>query len=361
MVHTRGRSSASAAANTADLPSPVDAPHQTPRATPAPSPAFLPTPPSTIAPSEASSSTAPPPSTIAPVDSSLADASSSPILSSPPEIVTENATPNILLPTSRPPRPLSSSPIFSKTLPTGFTPISSIPSIFPTPPPVAPTASPSFPPGFGFFDTPRSWKRASTINLAAKNKTPFIEGTLPRPPVNHPYRSAWDQCNRMVMAWILQFVSREIAASIMFKDSILAMWNNLHDRFNQSNGLRIFHLKTSLIRIKQGTNSVTTYFTQLQSLWDGLNEFQPFTPCSCGCTCGVMQQIQDHYSRDQILQFLTGLNDPYAGARDQILMFEPLALLSKVFSMIVKQERQRSLAPPNAMAAAASSSRPPPS
>uniref|UniRef100_A0A803PV46 Retrotransposon gag domain-containing protein n=1 Tax=Cannabis sativa TaxID=3483 RepID=A0A803PV46_CANSA len=196
----------------------------------------------------------------------------------------------------------------------------------------------------------KSWKHAATINLAAKNKTPFIKVSLSRPPINHPYRSAWDQCNCMVMAWILQSISREIAASIMFKDSTLAIWKYLHDRFNQSNGPQIFHLKTSLTRIKQGANSITTYFTQLQSLWDELNEFQPFTPCSYGCTCGAMQQIQDHYARDQILQFLIGLNELYVGTRDQILMFDPLPPLSKVFSMAVQQEHQRSLVLANAMA-----------
>uniref|UniRef100_A0A803NJB0 Uncharacterized protein n=1 Tax=Cannabis sativa TaxID=3483 RepID=A0A803NJB0_CANSA len=271
MLQTRGRSSTLAVANVVDLPSPVEASHQVPRATP---------PLTIVLPPEDPSSTAPP-STIAPVEDSLAGASPSPFASSPPEILTKDATPTISLPTS---------------LLSGFR----------APPPVASTTSPSFPHGFGFFDTPRSWKRAATINLAAKNKTQFIKGTLPRPRVNHPYRSAWDQCNSMVMAWILQSVPREIV---------------------------------------------------LQSLWDELNEFQPFTPCSCG----AMQQIQDHYSRDQILQFLIGLNDSYAGARDQILMFEPLPPLSRIFSMIVQQEHQRSLAPLNAMAAATSSSRPPPS
>ncbi|XP_060973920.1 uncharacterized protein LOC133039119 [Cannabis sativa] len=204
----------------------------------------------------------------------------------------------------------------------------------------------------------QSWKRAASINIAAKNKTPFIEGTIPRPPPNDHSRSAWDICNNMVMSWILQSVSREIAASIMFKTTASEMWSNLHDRFNQSNGPRILQLKTAVGNVKQGDNSVTTYFTQLQALWDELNEYQPNIPCTCGCTCGAMQKVQDYYTRDQTIQFLIGLNESYWGIRAQILLYEPLPSLSKVFSMVVQQERQRCLG--NTGVVAATSAKPNP-
>uniref|UniRef100_A0A803QBP5 Reverse transcriptase Ty1/copia-type domain-containing protein n=1 Tax=Cannabis sativa TaxID=3483 RepID=A0A803QBP5_CANSA len=132
----------------------------------------------------------------------------------------------------------------------------------------------------------QSWKCAASINIVAKNKSFFIEGTIPRPPPNDPSRSTWDICNNMVMSWILQFVSREIAASIMFKTTACEMWTNLKDCFNQSNGPHILQLKTSIGNVKQGDNSVTTYFTQLQALWHELNEYEPNIPCTYGCTCG---------------------------------------------------------------------------
>uniref|UniRef100_A0A803NP34 Uncharacterized protein n=1 Tax=Cannabis sativa TaxID=3483 RepID=A0A803NP34_CANSA len=144
MVQTRGRSSTPVVANAVDLPSPVEASHQVPRATP---------PLTIVPPPEGPSSIAPPHSTIAPVDGSVG-ASPSPFASLPPEILTEDATPTILLPTLRPPRPSFSSPIPTTALPTRFTPVSSVLYGFPSLPPVAPMASPSFPPGFGFFDTP---------------------------------------------------------------------------------------------------------------------------------------------------------------------------------------------------------------
>ncbi|KAM6566613.1 hypothetical protein CsatA_025741 [Cannabis sativa] len=113
----------------------------------------------------------------------------------------------------------------------------------------------------------------------------------------------------------LMSVSHEIGATIMFKTTAREMWTNLHDRFNQSNGHRILQLKTSI------------------------NNYKPNTPC----TCGAMQKVQDYYSGDQILQFLTGLNKSYWGIRAQIILLDPLLPLSKVFSVFVQQECQRCL------------------
>ncbi|XP_062093821.1 uncharacterized protein LOC133799845 [Humulus lupulus] len=175
----------------------------------------------------------------------------------------------------------------------------------------------------------QSWKRAVSISIAAKNKTPFIDGSLSRPPPSDPNFNSWVQCNNIVMAWLLQSVSQEIAAIIMFQDSARYMWHDLHERFNQGNGPRIFQLQTSVHSIKQGDSDVNTYFTRLKALWDELKEFQPIVPCSCGYTCGVIERLLGYYTRDQILQFLIGLNDSYNPIRAQILLYDPLPPLSR--------------------------------
>ncbi|XP_062113694.1 uncharacterized protein LOC133824738 [Humulus lupulus] len=145
------------------------------------------------------------------------------------------------------------------------------------------------------------------------------------------------------MAWLLQSVSREIVASIMFQDSTTAMWNDLHERFNQGNGPRIFQLQTSVHTIKQGDSDINSYFTRLKVIWDELKEFQSIVPSSCGCKCGAVERLLGYYHRDQIMQFLARLNDSYSLVRAQILLYDPLPSLSKVFSMVSQEDRQRSL------------------
>ncbi|KAM6551366.1 hypothetical protein CsatB_001174 [Cannabis sativa] len=195
----------------------------------------------------------------------------------------------------------------------------------------------------------QSWKRGITMALAAKNKTAFIDGSIPRPIAGNSLNS-WLRCNNMVMSWLVNSVSPDIAQSIMYFDNAAEMWQDLAERFNEANGPRIFQLQTQLTSLHQGDQSVTSYFTKLKSLWDELKEFQPNTPC----TCGAMKVFLDHYNQSQVLQFLTGLNESYASVRAQILLNEPIPNLSRVFSMIVQEERQRTLGTSNITALASS-------
>ncbi|XP_060969571.1 uncharacterized protein LOC133036828 [Cannabis sativa] len=175
--------------------------------------------------------------------------------------------------------------------------------------------------------------------LAAKNKVSFIDGSIPRPDYGNSLLPSWLRCNSMVMSWLVNSVSPDIAHSIMYFDQATDMWQDLAERFNEGNGPRIFQLQTQLNRLQQGDNSITSYFTKLKSLWDELKEFQPNTTCSCG----AMKIFLDYYNQNQVLQFLTGLNESYASVRAQILLNEPIPNLARVVAMIVQEERQRTL------------------
>jgi len=76
-----------------------------------------------------------------------------------------------------------------------------------------------------------------TIALSAKNKLSFVNGTLPKP--SNLYDSqglAWTHCNNMVLSWLLNSVSTEIANNIIYIDDAFEIWNDLQDRFSQYNG-----------------------------------------------------------------------------------------------------------------------------
>ena len=47
--------------------------------------------------------------------------------------------------------------------------------------------------------------------------------------------------------------------------------------------------------------------------------------------------------QDSLMQFLNGLNDAYSQVRTQILMMEPIPSIDKAFSLVIQEERQRSL------------------
>ncbi|KAL5562654.1 hypothetical protein UlMin_032401 [Ulmus minor] len=88
-----------------------------------------------------------------------------------------------------------------------------------------------------------SWSRAMKMFLIAKSKLYFVDGSLSRPALDDDCYSSWFRCNSMVMSWILHAISHEIVDSVMYIANTEDMWNDLHDRFHQKNGPRVFKIK----------------------------------------------------------------------------------------------------------------------
>ena len=64
--------------------------------------------------------------------------------------------------------------------------------------------------------------------------------------------------------------------------------------------------------------------------------------CSCRpCTCGNVKAVASILSNNQLMQFLMGLNESFDGIRSQILLLDPLPSVNKVYSMVLRIEKQR--------------------
>jgi hypothetical protein len=96
-----------------------------------------------------------------------------------------------------------------------------------------------------------TWSQSMFMALIAKNKLQFINGDLPRPHSSDPNFFSWTQCNNMVLSWIINSISKEIAASVISVDSVEIMWNDLRDRFSQQNGPRIFQIHKAISAMTQ--------------------------------------------------------------------------------------------------------------
>ncbi|KAI3729444.1 hypothetical protein L6452_18102 [Arctium lappa] len=194
-------------------------------------------------------------------------------------------------------------------------------------------------------DNYSTWSRSMMISLFVKNKTRFIDGYLAKPVSDLVLQNAWIRCNNMVISWLMNSVSKPIASSIMYLDTTYKIWMTLKNRFQDSNGPRIFQIRRDLMNLSQNQDPVNIYFTKLQSLWEELAFFHPH--CNCGkCDCGGNGKIEKHYEDEHVLNFLMGLNESYYQIRSQILLMEPLPQIDKVFSLVAQEERQRSVGQP---------------
>ncbi|KZV18776.1 hypothetical protein F511_15014 [Dorcoceras hygrometricum] len=184
-----------------------------------------------------------------------------------------------------------------------------------------------------------TWNRSMSTALTAKNKLPFIDGSQLRPKPDDLLYEAWVRCNSMVISWILNSVSREIADSLLYISTAYEIWNDLKERFCQSNAPRVFQIKRLLAELHQGAMDINSYYTKMRTLWDELKDFQPVSVCRCGS----MKEWMDYRNQECAMQFLMGLNESYAQIRAQILLMDPLPTISKIFSLVVQEERQRSI------------------
>ncbi|XP_070015350.1 uncharacterized protein [Nicotiana sylvestris] len=167
------------------------------------------------------------------------------------------------------------------------------------------------------------WRRAIIIALSAKNKLGFIDGTLIIPKTDSAVQQAWGRCNDMVLSWLLNSLSKEIAESVLYPQSAKDLWSDLEDRFGQANGAKLFQLQKELSSVVQGNSSVSTYFTKIKSLWDELDALNTFSACVCECECGAKVKSLKAHQDERLLQFLMGLNDIFIGVRSNILLSSP--------------------------------------
>jgi len=183
-------------------------------------------------------------------------------------------------------------------------------------------------------DNYSTWCRAMTISLNAKSKLGFIDGTTTMPSAIAKPEDyvAWKKCNDMILSWILNSLTPELADSVIFSTTAQEVWEDLRDRFSQSNAPRIFQIERDIACLAQEQMTVAAYYTRLKKLWDELGSYND-TVCSCGA---------DH-KRRKLMQFLMGLNESYSAIRGQILLMNPLPDVAKAYSSIIQEEKQESL------------------
>jgi len=79
-----------------------------------------------------------------------------------------------------------------------------------------------------------------------------------------------------------------------------------------------FHIQKVIATINQGMMFVSSYYIQIESLWDELDTYRSSSPCN------QMKAHNDKKEEDRLVQFLMGLNDTYKGVRPNILMMSYL-------------------------------------
>ncbi|GAU41486.1 hypothetical protein TSUD_239620 [Trifolium subterraneum] len=176
----------------------------------------------------------------------------------------------------------------------------------------------------------------------------ICDGSIPVPADQFdPSFRAWNRCNMLVHSWILNSVSESIAQSLIFMENAIDVWNDLRERFSQSDLVRISELQQEIYAMKQESRTVTEFYSDLKLLWEELEIYLPIPNCSCRirCTCEAMRQARTNHTLLYIVRFLTGLNEHFSMVKSHILLMDPLPPMNKVFSLVLQHERQGNFYP----------------
>ena len=158
-------------------------------------------------------------------------------------------------------------------------------------------------PGIGIAPNPltgdnyQSWRTFMTRALSAKNKLGFVNGTILQPnDQSDPVFFDWQRCNDLVLSWITNCLSHQIYATVLYAHIAKEVWDDLQQRYSQSNGTRVHHLKQAIASLKQECLFVSDYFTHLKGLWDEFLNCRPIPSCTCGakCVCGLSKTLIEY-------------------------------------------------------------------
>ncbi|KAL5836423.1 hypothetical protein ACOSQ4_015920 [Xanthoceras sorbifolium] len=133
----------------------------------------------------------------------------------------------------------------------------------------------------------------------------------------------------MVHSWIGNPLNPEIADSVIYYSTAHEVWEDLHERFSQSNAPRIFEIQREIALDRQEQQSVSSYYTKLKGFWDEASYSD--------AAYGIQQDQQ------KLKQFLMGLNESYSAIRGQILLMNPLPSIRQAYAYVCQEEEQRML------------------
>ncbi|XP_074364966.1 uncharacterized protein LOC141706032 [Apium graveolens] len=148
------------------------------------------------------------------------------------------------------------------------------------------------------------------LTLSAKNKLGFVDGSIVAPDATADEFKFWERCNNLMISWLLANLDDAIAKSVLFFHTAAEIWQDLDERYGFSSMAQVYSLEQQLLEINQGTVSVSEFFTKIKTLWDCINDANPF---------------------------------PYCTFRGNVLMMQPLPSIAQTYRLFAQEERHKEI------------------
>ncbi|GJR76272.1 hypothetical protein Tco_0088637 [Tanacetum coccineum] len=89
---------------------------------------------------------------------------------------------------------------------------------------------------------------------------------------------------------------------------------------------------------------VSTYYPKFRGLWDEMQSFLPTPKCKCNkCTCGIGKSLKELREKEQLYEFLMGLDNEFSVVSTQILATKPILSLGNAYHLVAQEEQKISI------------------
>lgn len=119
------------------------------------------------------------------------------------------------------------------------------------------------------------------IALLGKRKYDFVTGACSKSLCNEKLREQWEMCDAIVQSWLMSSINEELLSGIVYATSAFDVWEDLRERFDKMNRMRLYQLHREINTLTQGTDSVSAYLTKLKNLWNEYDAIIPAPTCIC--------------------------------------------------------------------------------
>ncbi|XP_070017513.1 uncharacterized protein [Nicotiana sylvestris] len=104
------------------------------------------------------------------------------------------------------------------------------------------------------------------IALLGKRKLGFVTDTCIKESFTAELNEQWETFNVIVLSWLMNTISTELLSGIAYASNAHFVREDLRERFDKMNRMRIFQLHRATANLSKGTDLVSSYFTKLKSL-----------------------------------------------------------------------------------------------
>ena len=107
-----------------------------------------------------------------------------------------------------------------------------------------------------------------TVALLAKQKLSLVDGSYKKPDASSPLLPYWQMCNDMVISWLLNSLHKNVRESVLFHNTASDIWDELNDRYGQSNKARLFQAQKAVSCMTQEDQDIANFFNKARKAWD---------------------------------------------------------------------------------------------